>query len=535
MIVSCRVVAGWVLLPVAIAVTAVGQTPAQYYELAVQARSGGDAAQALGHLRMALDLRPDFPAAHAEIGALYLSLGRPEDAERHLQRARSADPSLVGVAMNLARLFARSDRHADALALYRETTAGHPDMSGPHLGAAFTLQALGRYADAIRSYARALELAPESAAAMANMASCHEALGDDDEAIGLYLRALEADGDSSMAHGNLGAIYRNRGMVDESRPLLARAVELDPSFTMARYRLALTLIDTRDFDAAVGHLERVVAEQPDHIGGRYNLARGYFRLRRVEEGRREMSAYRRLNAIAVELEEREAAVVMRPSSALKQYELGMAYEKHGRHGPARGAYTRALELDEDYADAHYRLGVLALRTGSAEESETHHRRALALAPESVGLRVALAGALLAQDDLAGALAEYTHALTLDGRNATALAGVGAVSYRREEWPVAERHYRAALDADPQAHWAMDGLARTRLARGGDPEEALELAKSAYGLVAAPRYLETAALAYFAMGDRASARIAASTAVRMDPENDAYRRTLARVTTAGPDE
>ena len=98
-----------------------------------------------------------------------------------------------------------------------------------------------------------------------------------------------------------------------------------------------------------------------------------------------------------------------------------------------------------------------------------------------------------------------------------------------EAPDAEAAYRAALDAQPDAHWAMDGLARTLLARGEAAEPALQLAKAAYGRLASPRYLETAALAYAAMGDPKSARIAAEAAVRMDPDNAAYRATLTRVT------
>jgi tetratricopeptide (TPR) repeat protein len=166
--------------------------------------------------------------------------------------------------------------------------------------------------------------------------------------------------------------------------------------------------------------------------------------------------------------------------------------------------------------------------GAPDESERRHRRAVALVPNSVGPRLGLAAALMAQGDLDGALAEYSGALLLDGHNATALAGSGSVHFQREQWANAESNYRAALDAHPEAHWAMDGLARTCLARGGDAQEALELAKAAYALAATPRYLETAAFAYVAMSDRESARIAATTAVRMDPENPSYRATLRRI-------
>ncbi|MEO2006939.1 MAG: hypothetical protein ABGY41_22925, partial [Candidatus Poribacteria bacterium] len=87
----------------------------------------------------------------------------------------------------------------------------------------------------------------------------------------------------------------------------------------------------------------------------------------------------------------------------------------------------------------------------------------------------------------------------------------------------------AVAGDPKAHWAMDGLARAQLARRVGAAEALDLAKAAYGIAKSPRYLETAALAYAVMGDRESARIAATAAVRMDPANATYRATLERIT------
>ena len=130
---------------------------------------------------------------------------------------------------------------------------------------------------------------------------------------------------------------------------------------------------------------------------------------------------------------------------------------------------------------------------------------------------------------------YDMALALDAGNAAALAGAGQVHFRREEWEQAEGKYRAALAADPMAHWAMDGLARPRLLRRADAAEALDLAKAAYGIVKLPRYLDTAALAYAAMGDRESARIAANAAVRMDPANSTYRATLERITQMGEPE
>ena len=56
---------------------------------------------------------------------------------------------------------------------------------------------------------------------------------------------------------------------------------------------------------------------------------------------------------------------------LVHFNRGAALEDSGRPALAVDAYKRALELDEDLADAHYNLGVLMERLGDSQASLRH--------------------------------------------------------------------------------------------------------------------------------------------------------------------
>jgi len=50
--------------------------------------------EAIAHLLEAIDLKPDFGAAHFNLGAEYLALGRHADALAETRRALALDPGL---------------------------------------------------------------------------------------------------------------------------------------------------------------------------------------------------------------------------------------------------------------------------------------------------------------------------------------------------------------------------------------------------------------------------------------------------------
>lgn len=372
-------IACFLIVLVSAAYNTVAQTPQDLYVRGMQAARQGEYPQALQYLHRTVDLHPEFAKAHAALGTVYLQLGDFLASEEALTRALHIAPDLVQAESNLALLYTRTERFEDAIRVYQDLIQKHPESLQVWLGIASTYQQADRYEEAIEAYRESLKRSANHTAAMSNLASCYEAVNQVDQAIHYYKTALTQEPNLPMANGNLGAIYQKRGELDKALPLLEMAVRHDPQFTAARYCLGLVLTKERKFQRAAVEYQRVIAQQNDHVGAYYNLAQALFRLKRSKEGKRAMETYRRLNAIAQEIEDRERAILIEPSNPLKQYQLGLVYAKYGKFPKAISAFQAALALD---ANAHYALNALArlyiLQGGRAQDAIAHAEKAFRL-------------------------------------------------------------------------------------------------------------------------------------------------------------
>jgi len=358
---------------------AVAQTPEDLYARGMQAVRRGEYPQALQYLHRAIDLHPEFAKAHAALGTVYLQLGDFPASGKALTHALRMVPNLMQAESNLALLYAKTERFDDAIRVYQDLIQKHPESLQVWLGIASAYQQANRYEAAIEAYQESLKRSPNHTAAMSNLASCYEAVKQETQAIRYYKAALAQDPDLPMANGNLGAIYQKQGELDKALPLLENAVRHDPRFTAARYCLGLVLTKKREFQRAVVQYQQVIGQQSDHVGAYYNLAQALFRLKRPEEGKQAMEIYRRLNAIAQEIDDRERAILIEPNNPLKHYRLGLVYAKYGKFPKAISAFQAALAID---AKAHYALNALArlyiLQGGELQEAIAHAEKAFHL-------------------------------------------------------------------------------------------------------------------------------------------------------------
>lgn len=411
---------------VSIAWVAAAQTPQDFYARGMQAARRGEHPQALQDFHRAVDLHPEFAKAHAGLGTIYLQLGDFDASEAALKRALELTPGLLYAEANLATVYTKTGRSEEAIGIYRDILRRQPESIQVWLGIASAYQQTDQFAEAIKAYHESLNRSPNLAAAMANLASCYEAIKDEGQAIQYYKAALAIEPKLPMANGNLGAIYQKQGELDKALPFLETAVHQDSEFTAARYCLGLILTKKREFQRAAVEYQHVIAQQRDHIGAYYNLAQALFRLKRSEEGKRAMEVYRRLNAIAQEIDNRERAILLEPSNPLKQHQLGLVYAKHGKIDEAIEAFQAAVKLDGN------------------------------------------------------------------------------------------------------AHYALNALARLYILRGVRLQDAITYAEKAFHLTQAPQYLQTLALAHFQAGEHESALKAIHTAIEIEPKNEAFRQTLAKM-------
>jgi Flp pilus assembly protein TadD len=126
-------------------------------------------------------------------------------------------------------------------------------------------------------------------------------------------------------------------------------------------------------------------------------------------------------------------------------QLGVAYERAGRLGDARGLYEDVLRRSPDTPDALWRLGVVRWLEGDRGAAEGLWRRTLAVSPGHVRAMADLGLALEARGDLAGAEALWVRAAEVDPRSAGPWLSLGGLYERRGELDRARAAWRRFLE------------------------------------------------------------------------------------------
>ena len=77
----------------------------------------------------------------------------------------------------------------------------------------------------------------------------------------------------------------------------------------------------------------------------------------------------------------EMATKVMPERASAWYNLANALDELEKIDAAARAFTRALDLDPEYADAHFNLALLWEKNGTRDRARVHWQAFLSLAPD----------------------------------------------------------------------------------------------------------------------------------------------------------
>ncbi len=121
-------------------------------------------AEAVDHLRRALELRPDFVVAHNNLGIALRDLGRKDEALEHFRRAVELDPTFAPAQTNLGQTLLDLGQAEEALPHCQEAVRLDPNSAVCTTTWAIRCVVLERLVDAKVSYLEALAAGPEAGA-----------------------------------------------------------------------------------------------------------------------------------------------------------------------------------------------------------------------------------------------------------------------------------------------------------------------------------------------------------------------------------
>jgi len=202
----------------------------------------------------------------------------------------------------------RAGDYARVVALAGEVGAGTPDEPRALFLAGTARLELGEAEPAARAFEALLLARPDSVPGLVGLARAHVASGRPDEAEKLLRRAVAADARDVDARRELGELLLRADRIPDARKELAAANELDAK------------------DPFVARAWVDVLLRGDELARARKVADAFARAR--------------------------------PKHAVGPFLQALCLERDGKDGPAIEAYEKAIELDEQFLDAHKNLAIL---------------------------------------------------------------------------------------------------------------------------------------------------------------------------------
>jgi len=307
--------------------------PAAQLGLGRIAAANGHHEVAVAHLLRAIELFPEFGAAHYALALSYRALGKRDEAQRALERHHQYgprwpaldDPVLAAVTAlrddaqaNIRRgvKLAEAGNLEAAIAAHEAALVQEPSLAEAHANL------IGLYGRA-RNWEKAEEHYHAVVALDVNLGTAHYDYGvllglqeKWDLAAEAFRQAIAVNPDYAQAHNNLGQIFERRRRFEAAAEAYRHAVESQPTFRLARFNLGRMLIALGSSDEAITELEKLTqprdAEAPRYL---FALATAHVRSGHKEEGIRWGAEARRL--ALVHGQEELAAAIARELASLK--------------------------------------------------------------------------------------------------------------------------------------------------------------------------------------------------------------------------
>jgi tetratricopeptide (TPR) repeat protein len=334
--------------------------------------------EALGHLRRydkeesldsAIEILEELgpsPSVQAALARAYLGkfqiTREPElaaSAGRAAERALEADPQSIDVNVTVGDLRRQTGRYPEAIAAYLRVLSQQPNNADAVLGLAETYNAAGDVANAETTYKRAIVLQPNFWAGYNKLGVFYYRQGRYEDAIQQFQRVVQLVPDNQRGYLNLGAMYQRLGRYEEAVRVFSQSVVHAPS-GQGYSNLGTCYYFLGRFADAAAAFERAVELTPHDFLYWRNLGDAY----RWMNGRQAKAR----NAYERSIQLSQDAIRVNPSEALAYSSMASALAKLGRHGEARTAMIRALEIDPRNASHVYEAAVIANIAGQQDEA-----------------------------------------------------------------------------------------------------------------------------------------------------------------------
>jgi tetratricopeptide (TPR) repeat protein len=286
----------------------------------------GNYAEAIPHMRAALQLQPELWRIMALVGIAEKRTGDLREAQNDLERAfPNLDEKKIQIqaGLELIELYSASARLDTALSVavkLQELAPENPqilfvtyqisrqlmdqsllsmmmvapDSAETHMMMANELGRRGDRANAIAQYREAIRLNPMLPGAHFELAEQLRNSSDpalNAQAEGEYKAAIQVNQYDAKSWRQLGGIMAAKGDLKSAEEYYRKALAVQPRDSEAKTGLAIVLTSANQTSEAISLLESAVKDDPTNIAAHYRLSALYRREGRAADSKREMDAY----------------------------------------------------------------------------------------------------------------------------------------------------------------------------------------------------------------------------------------------------
>ena len=349
--------------------------------------------KAIDHLKTAVQIKPELAAARINLGATLVRGGKGEWAIEQFQKAVSLEPKNYDANHNLAELYVQSGKVAQAQPYLEQAQQIRPDaydngydlamadfLLGKRAEARQVVNALvkvkdtgelrnllgqidekdGKFVEAANDYEAAAHLDPseDNIFDWGSEMLLHRTY---EPAIAIFQQGVERFPKSPRMFIGLGLADYSRGKYDDAIKALLTAADLNPSDPRCYVFLSKAYNSSPlQADEVIQRFRRYAELQPGNALAQYYYAVSLWKGKRVEDPGTDLGTVEALLKKAISLDD---------SLAEAHVQLGNLYADQHKYQESIPQYERALALNPDLSDAHYRLATDYVHVGRKEDAQ----------------------------------------------------------------------------------------------------------------------------------------------------------------------
>lgn len=169
-----------------------------------------------------------------------------------------------------------------------------------------------------------------------------------------------------------------------------------------------------------------------------------------------------------------------PSSAVAYNNKGIVFNTLGKYDDAVDSYKKAINLDQNYAEAWANLGVTYSSNNSTEEAIQAFSKSLSINQKQGWVWYAMGSAYYKLGDYTDAISAYDNAINLNKADANAWADKGYALFNIGNYEKAIQAFDESTRIDPTKAWVWNGKGSAYYKLGRN-EEALDAYDKAINL------------------------------------------------------